>query len=538
MEQSVFYFCWQVKTIDRTSFKQLQTLRQNGVSFSNQLFCGNIIFIKFPISVSTFIVFSVFLGSSNHAIPSMDGSKGKPSIFAWNTVSQENQSMDLGRRRLLFRDPQRNCRRGPRGGGQRRRGACEAKVKNLGRIDVPWCLGVFDDVSYIWPASLGKYEIIKYYGEASLIVKYMFDVSVYLIIVKYHFIEINLLRVIPTMAFNSSHLTFCLANLLAFYLTFYLADLLTIYLAHLSGTSIWHSFWQIFWHPIRHIYLPFHLPYLLTFYLAYLSAIPSGISIWHSIWHIFWHSIWHSIWHVFWHSIWHIYLAFYLAYLLTFYLVYLLTFYLACLLTFYLAYLSAILSGMSSDIVSGISIWHSIWHVFWHIYLPFHLAYLSGILSGRSSGILSAISSDILSGRSSDIVSGISSDILFGILSGILFGILYGFVSGRWGPVEVWRGPRRAESRRLRSGEAHSAPNLAGWGPAWPSAPARPTAIESWQWRSGEAHCDQVLAVEVRPLRSRAGSGGPARPTAIESWQRRSGEEEKEGRKGGAGQLT
>ena len=53
----------------------------------------------------------------------------------------------------------------------------------------------------------------------------------------------------------------------------------------------------------------------------------------------------------------------------------------------------------------------------------------------------------------------------------------------------------------LKSGEAHSAPNLAGWGPA------RPTAIESWQWRSGAAHCDQELAEEVRrgPLRSRAG---------------------------------
>ena len=39
-----------------------------------------------------------------------------------------------------------------------------------------------------------------------------------------------------------------------------------------------------------------------------------------------------------------------------------------------------------------------------------------------------------------------------------------------------------------------------------------PTAIQSWQRRSGEA------------LQSRAGRGGPARPTAIESWQLRSGE--------------
>ena len=43
-----------------------------------------------------------------------------------------------------------------------------------------------------------------------------------------------------------------------------------------------------------------------------------------------------------------------------------------------------------------------------------------------------------------------------------------------------------------------------------------------------------MLADEVRrgPLRSRAGSGGPARPTAIESWQRRSGEEGGEGGEG------
>ena len=92
----------------------------------------------------------------------------------------------------------------------------------------------------------------------------------------------TLLRVIPTMAFNSFHLT--------------------IYLAYLSGISIWHSIWHVFWH---------------------------------FIWHIFWH----STWHIFWHSIWHFYMTFYLAYLLTLYLAYLLTFCLAYLLTFYLAYL-------------------------------------------------------------------------------------------------------------------------------------------------------------------------------------------------------
>ena len=53
-------------------------------------------------------------------------------------------------------------------------------------------------------------------------------------------------------------------------------------------------------------------------------------------------------------------------------------------------------------------------------------------------------------------------------------------VSGRWGPVEVRRGPRRAESCRLKSGEAHSAPNRLRSGEA--------------QLRSGEAHSAQTLA--------------------------------------------
>ena len=64
-----------------------------------------------------------------------------------------------------------------------------------------------------------------------------------------------LLRVIPTMAFNSSHLTFSLADLLTFYLAYLLAFclsyLLTFYLAYLLT-----------------FYLAFYLADLLTFYLA------------------------------------------------------------------------------------------------------------------------------------------------------------------------------------------------------------------------------------------------------------------------------
>ena len=155
-------------------------------------------------------------------------------------------------------------------------------------------------------------------------------------------------------------------------------------------------------------------------------------------------------------------------------------------LTFSLTYLSGIAPGMSSDILSGISsdILHGILSgipssmssdiqsgissgilsvISVDILSVISSDILSGILSGIpssmssdiqsgiSSGILPVISFDILSGISSDILSGISSDILPDILSGILFGILYGFVCGRWGLVEVRRGPRRAESRRLRT---------------------------------------------------------------------------------------
>ena len=65
-----------------------------------------------------------------------------------------------------------------------------------------------------------------------------------------------------------------------------------------------------------------------------------------------------------------------------------------------------------------------------------------------------------------------------------------------------------------------------------------PTAILKWvlrsghailncQLRSGDAHCDEELPVEVRrcPLRSRAGTGscGGTMPTAIKSCQLRPG---------------
>ena len=188
------------------------------------------------------------------------------------------------------------------------------------------------------------------------------------------------------------------------------------------------------------------------------------------------------------------YLTFYLAYLLTFGLSYLLTFYLAFYLTFYLAcLLTFYLAFYLADLLT--------------FYLAFYLTfYLACLLTFYLAFC-------------------VASDILSGISSVILSGILYGFVCGRWGPVEVRRGPRRADpqrskSRRLRSGEAHGAPNLACWGPARPTAlRLSPVEVRRGPLRSRD---------EVRrgPLRSRAGRWGPARKKEEEGGGRR----KKEGR--------
>ena len=171
---------------------------------------------------------------------------------------------------------------------------------------------------------------------------------------------------------------------------------------------------------------------------------------------------------------------------------------------------------------------------------------------------VSGISSDILSGRPDLLTSYVASYLAFSLA----------FYIALFLEIEVRRGPQRSDSRRLKSGEAHSAQTLAGWSPAKPTArrlspvevrrspqragsrrlksgeahsaqtlagwsPARPTAIKSWQMRSGEDHCDQELAEEVRrrPLRKRTGRWGPAKITAIKSWQMRSSEEGRRRRK-------
>ena len=157
-----------------------------------------------------------------------------------------------------------------------------------------------------------------------------------------------------------------------------------------------------------------------------------------------------------------------------------------------------ILSGISSGILS-ISICHIFWHSIWHIYLAFHLACLLTLYLAYLRLFFRPLRSGWGPARPTALRLSPA-------------GVRRGALDGRWGPARPLR------SRAGRGG------------------PARPTAIESWQLRSGGAHCNQELAKEVRrgPLLSRAGSWDPALPSRAEM---RSGEEGRR-KEGGAGHLT
>ena len=160
---------------------------------------------------------------------------------------------------------------------------------------------------------------------------------------------------------------------------------------------------------------------------------------------------------------------------------------------------SDILSGISSDILSGILsgrssdnsiwhiFWHSIWHSIWQIFWQFYLAYL---LTFYLAYLLTFYRAYLLT-----FYLAFSLALNLALFLAVEVRLRSGKAAARWiSPVEVQRGPQCSESHRLRSGEARSAPTLAGWGPARPTAlsragrwdPARLTAIKSWQMRSGE----------------------------------------------------
>ena len=235
-----------------------------------------------------------------------------------------------------------------------------------------------------------------------------------------------------------------------------------------------------------------------------------------------WSPPWHSI-HPIWHSIWHIYLAFHVACLLTFYLATLLTFYLAYLLTFCLSYLLTFYLAYLLTL------------------LTFYLAYL---IAFYLANLLTFCLANLLAVRLSYLLTFYLAYLLTFYLA-YLLAFSLAFYMALFVAVRV----------RLRSGEAHGAQNLAGWGPAKPTAlrispvevrpgPQRsecrrlrsggPQCSDSRRLRSGEAHSAQTLA-----------GWGPAKPTAlrlspdevrrgpllIKSWQMRSGEEKEEGRR-------
>ena len=326
--------------------------------------------------------------------------------------------------------------------------------------------------------------------------------------------------------------TFCLTFLLTFFLAYLpafflaLSDIFSdIFPDIFSDISInissdissdilfWHIFWHFFGHIFWHSFRQSFLIYLLTFFQAILSDMSSDTLFCHIFWHFFGHSFLTYFWHFFWHFLWHSFrtylLTSFLTYLPTFFLAYLLTYFLTffsdifsdlflwhSFLTYFLTYLLTFLSDISFDCLSDISS-HILSRVssdipsdilsgiFWHSFLTYFLTFLSWhFFLDISSGILSGILSDISSG----ILSDISFDILSGIFSDILFDISSFFFSGGWvpalptplgcSPVEVRRCP-------LRSGA-----------PRW--GPALPTAIWSSLLRSGAAHCDLELPVEIR----------------------------------------
>ena len=148
-------------------------------------------------------------------------------------------------------------------------------------------------------------------------------------------------------------------------------------------------------------------------------------------------------------------------------------------------------------------LWHSIWHIFWHIYLAFYLAYL---LAFYLANLLAFYLTFYLAYLLTFFLTFFLAFYLAYLLTFYLTSFLT-FFPLRSGSahcdlevaVEVRQCPLRSGSR--------------GWGPAVP------TGIWSSQLRSGSAHWDLELAVEVRqcPLRPGSRGWGPAVPTAIKN---------------------
>ena len=204
-------------------------------------------------------------------------------------------------------------------------------------------------------------------------------------------------------------LTFYLAHLLAFYLTyllaFYLANLLAFYLAYLLAFYLAFYLAYLLAYLLTS-YLAFYLANLLAFYLANILALYLAYPV----------------------ALYLAYLlAFYLAYLLAYHLANLLAFYLANILTLYLAYLLA-------------------------FYLTFYLAfYLAYLLAFYLAYLRTFYLPYLLAYHLANLMEFYLAYIL----------AFYLAVEAQRCTLS-WAGPRL----RLRSGGAHWAGKVPGWGPA------------------------------------------------------------------------
>ena len=240
---------------------------------------------------------------------------------------------------------------------------------------------------------------------------------------------------------------------------------------------------------------------ILEFWKKYFTSCDPQHDIYtFSYWQIFWHSIWHIFWYSIWHSIWHIFWHIYLANLSG-----------KSIWHIYLAYLS------------DISIWH--------IYLAFYLAYLLAyILTYLLAFYLAFYLAYLLTFYLTYLLTFFLAYLLTFCLAYLLTFFLTFFLAFYLAYLLTFYLTSFLTFFPLRSGSAHCDLEVAvevrqcplrsgsrGWGPAVP------TAIWKSRWRSGSAHWDLELAVEVRqcPLGSGARSGGPAVPTGIWTARRR-----------------
>ena len=105
----------------------------------------------------------------------------------------------------------------------------------------------------------------------------------------------TLLRVIPTMTFQNSHVRFYVSLIVSGEGRHTTHLLKCVRLLSASQTD-WRQSSDILSDMSFDILSDISSDTVLTFSLAYF---------WHSVWYSFWHSVWHSVWHSFWHIFWH-----------------------------------------------------------------------------------------------------------------------------------------------------------------------------------------------------------------------------------------